>query len=342
VQTFTVGYENAGGINEFPYAGLVAAHADTEHHELVLPAKDFADWIPKLVWHLDEPVGDAACVPLYFLAQYTKARATVLHSGEGADEIFGGYSIYKKMQAINNLQVGPLSHFAQIISGGLTPLAGSGKLSRYLRLLGLPLEERYRGVSGYTMEGIKQDLVRPKLLAELERSSYLTETFAGYYGQVRTAKDLNKMLFVDTKTWLPDDLLIKADKMTMAASVELRVPFLDHRLVEFAARLQVSYKIKDGETKYLLKRMMKRFLPSDVVYRQKKGFPVPVAAWFRSNLFDLASEILLSSQSGASMYFKPDAIRRMLAQHKAGRIDLSNELWSLLVLEYWFRTFKAI
>ena len=341
VQTFTVGYENGGGINEFSYAGVVAKHAGTEHHELTLSAKNFADWIPKLVWHMDEPVGDAACVPLYFLAQYAKTRATVLHSGEGADEVFGGYSIYKKMRAINNLQIDPLSYVARIISGGLTPLAGSGKLARYLRLLGLPLEERYRGVSGHSMEGIKHKLVRPQFLAELERCSYLPETFAGYYGQVRTAKDLNKMLFIDMKTWLPDDLLIKADKMTMAASVELRVPFLDHRLVEFAARLSVSHKIKNGETKYLLKKMMQRYLPSGVIYRPKKGFPVPVAAWFRGNLYDLACEMLLNTKSGVGLYFEPDAIGRMLAQHKAGHIDLSNELWSVLILEYWFRTFKA-
>lgn len=341
LMTFTVGYEQGAGINEFDYAGIVGRHADTVHHELTLPAKDFADWIPQLVWHLDEPVGDAACVPLYFLAKYAKERATVLHSGEGADEIFGGYSIYKKMEAINRMQAGPLFMLARATSAGLAPLAGQGKVARYLRLLGLPLEKRYRGVSGHFMEGVKQGLVKRDALPDAEAHAFLTETFGGYYEQVKSAEHLNRMLFVDTKTWLPDDLLVKADKMTMAASVELRVPFLDHRLVEFAARLPVSYKIRNGQTKYLLKKVMERHLPNSVIYRSKKGFPVPVANWFRNGLYGLATDVLLNPQSAVSAYLQPAAIRRMLEQHKSGSADLSDELWGLLVLEYWFHTFKV-
>ena len=341
VMTFTVGYEQAAGINEFDYASIVGRHADTVHHEMILPSKDFADWIPQLVWHLDEPVGDAACVPLYFLARYAKERATVLHSGEGADEIFAGYSIYKKMDAINRLQAGPLFFLARATSGGLAPLAGQGKVARYLRLLGLPLEERYRGVSGHFMEGMKKGLVKPGALPNAEGHAFLTETFGGYYNRVKSAKNLNKMLFVDTKTWLPDDLLVKADKMTMAASVELRVPFLDHRLVEFAARLPVSYKIRNGQTKYLLKKAMERHLPPSVIYRSKKGFPVPVANWFRNGLYGIATEMLLNPQSAVSTYLQPVSVRRILEQHKAGNRDFSDELWGLLVLENWFRVFRV-
>lgn len=341
VMTFTVGYEQAAGINEFDYAGIVGRHAETLHHELILPAKDFADWIPQLVWHLDEPVGDAACVPLFFLARYAKERATVLHSGEGADEIFAGYSIYKKMEMINHLQSGPFFSLVRAISQGLEPLAGKGKIARYLRLVGRPLEERYRGVSGHFMEGVKPDLVRTGALPDAENHAFLDETFGGYYNRVKTAGSLNRMLFVDTKTWLPDDLLVKADKMTMAASVELRVPFLDHRLVEFAARLPVSYKVRGGETKYLLKKAMERFLPNEVIYRRKKGFPVPLAAWFRNGLYDLASEVLLNPASALGMFLDPACIRKMLERHKAGNFDFSNELWGLLVLEYWFQTFRV-
>ena len=339
VMTFTVGYEGAGRLNEFDTAGLVSRHTNTRHHEVLLPAKDFADWIPKMVWHLDEPVGDAACIPLFFLSKEAKARATVLLSGEGADEIFAGYYLYKKMTAMNRLQAGALALPARLVSRALTPLAGRTKAARYLRMLGRPLEERYRGVSGQFMAGIRQELVKPILGAESD-ASLLTRTFTSYYDQVRSEDDLNRMLFVDTKTWLPDDLLVKADKMTMAASVELRVPFLDHRMVEFAARLPVSLKLRGGQTKYLLKTLMQRYLPSEVVHQTKKGFPVPIAAWFRDGLFELAGEMLLDQKSATGPFLDQNGVRKLLNWHKTGRHDFSNELWGLLVLEYWFRTFR--
>jgi len=341
VTTFTVGYDQAEGINEFDYARMVSQHVGTRHHELALPTKDFADWIPRLVWHLDEPVGDPACIPLYFLARYAKERATVLHSGEGADEILAGYSIYKKMEVINRFCGGPLFPLGQVVGRGLAPLCGKGKLARYLRLFAQPLDERYRGVSGHFLSGFKHELIKGGVLPDPGGSSLLAETFRGYYNRVEAARNLNKMLYVDTHTWLPDDLLVKADKMTMAASVELRVPFLDHRLVEFAARLPVSYKFRGGETKYLLKKVMERYLPPEVIYRSKKGFPVPIAQWFRNGLHELASDTLLSPHAKVGAYLSRDCIGKMLLWHKSERSDLSDELWGLLVLEYWLQTFRV-
>ena len=191
------------------------------------------------------------------------------------------------------------------------------------------------------MAGIKEDLVKPTLKVGPAGTNLLDQTFTSYYEQVRSETDLNQMLFVDTKTWLPDDLLVKADKMTMAASVELRVPFLDHRMVEFAARLPVSFKLRGGQTKYLLKTLMQRYLPSEVVYQTKKGFPVPVAAWFRAGLHDLAAEMLLDKKSSTGCFLDQTCIKRLLSWHKTGRHDFSNELWGLLVLEYWFSTFRV-
>jgi asparagine synthase (glutamine-hydrolysing) len=339
VMTFTVGYEGAGRLNEFDTAGLVSRHTNTRHYEVSLPAKDFADWIPKMVWHLDEPVGDAACIPLFFLSREAKARATVLLSGEGADEIFAGYYLYKKMMAMNRFQAGALGPLARLASRTLTPLAGRAKAARYLRILGRPLEERYRGVSGQFMAGIRHELVKP-ILGRESGADLLDRTFTSYYEQVRSEADLNRMLFVDTKTWLPDDLLVKADKMTMAASIELRVPFLDHRMVEFAARLPVSLKLRRGQTKYLLKTLMQRYLPTEVVHQTKKGFPVPIASWFRGGLYELSVEMLLDQKSATGPFLDQSGVRKVLNSHKTGRRDFSNELWGLLVLEYWFRTFR--
>ena len=341
VATFTVGYHQADGINEFDYARCLSRHAETDHRELTLLAKDFADWIPRLVWHLDEPVGDPACIPLYFLARYAKEWATVLHSGEGADEIFAGYPIYKRMEVLNRLQASAMLPMARVLSRGLVPLCRGNKLAPYLRAVGEPLEARYRGVSGHFLNGRKGQLLQGSAGPVLGAEAFLTDTYGGYYDRVRTAAALNRMLYVDTKTWLPDDLLIKADKMTMAASVELRVPFLDHRLVEFAARLPISFKLRGGETKYLLKKAMARYLPRDVIYRTKKGFPVPVADWLRNGLYDLTASMLLSPQSKAGAYLSTDYIGKMLKWHTSGRVDLSNELWGLLVLENWFQIFKV-
>ena len=341
VTTFTVGYKGSETVSEFNYARLVSSPQDGWHHELELHAEDFAAWIPKLVWHLDEPVGDPACIPLYFLARYAKSHATVLHSGEGADEILAGYSIYNKMQMMSRLQSSLLSPLVRAVGQGMEWFDGHSKSVHYLRLLSQPLEGRYRGVSGHFMNGYRDALVRGSSLCLKPDGTYWTNTFADYFGRVKTACDLNRMLYVDMKAWLPDDLLVKADKMTMAASVELRVPFLDHRLVEFAARLPATYKLRGGQSKYLLRKVMKRYLPRQVIHRTKMGFPVPVAAWLQNGLYSLASEVLLNPHNALSRYFNLDQIRNMLLLHRSRQVNLGDELWGLLVLEYWFQEFKV-
>ncbi len=340
LRTFTVGYEQAADVNEFDYAGLVSRASGTEHHELRLSAQDFAEWIPQLVWHLDEPVGDAACIPLFFLARYAKPRATVLESGEGADEIFGGYSIYRKMQTLTRVRALMPALVTDLISRLGANLGGGGKLSRYSRLFGKPLAQAYRGVSGHFLEGMRETLLRPEWTTSEGDWSYLSNLFASYFARVQDADPLNQMLYIDSKTWLPDDLLIKADKMTMAASVELRVPFLDHRLVEFAATLPTEYKIRGRTTKYLLKQVVAPYLPREIIHRPKKGFPVPVATWFRGGgLYEVAQDVLLGPKSRVLDYLRRSELAALLERHKAGEADFSNELWGVLVLEYWFQRF---
>lgn len=339
--TFTVGYDDDTGVSEFGYARMVSDHIMTAHHDVLLKAQDFADWIPHLVWHLDEPVGDPASIPLFFLARFAKTHATVLHSGEGADEIFAGYYIYKKMEMINKLQASVVSRAVKKLSGSVAVLAGSTKIGHYLRQLEQPLEARYRGVSRYFLNGSKAELIKREAFTDVAAESAVDEIFTRYYGRVSNQRSLNRMLYVDSKTWLPDDLLIKADKMTMAASVELRVPFLDHRLVEFAAGLPVELKLREGETKYVLKKLMERYLPAKVIYRVKQGFPVPIAQWFRNGLSALANEVLLSPGNVSAAYVNQSYIASLLKMHQVGKCDFSNELWGLLVLEYWFRTFRV-
>lgn len=339
--TFTVGYTGAEDINEFQNSNLVSEHVGTEHHEVMLSPQQFSEWIPSLIWHLDEPVGDSACVPLFFLARRAKEHATVVHSGEGADEIFGGYSIYKKMLLLSRLQSSPLGMIAGLFNGIASLASVGGKWGRYLRHMGLLLEERYRGVSALFLDGIKADVVNEDLRTAATKNSYLDDTFRTYYERAGSTTELNKMLYVDTKAWLPDDLLVKADKMTMAASIELRVPFLDHRMIEFAARLPMALKIKKGEGKYLLKKAMEPYLPKSIIYQPKKGFPVPIQQWFQHGLSQTAQDLVFSQQSTVSKFINSRVAVNMLHAHQNGQLDAADELWSLVVLEQWCRTYEV-
>jgi asparagine synthase (glutamine-hydrolysing) len=167
----------------------------------------------------------------------------------------------------------------------------------------------------------------------------VSDYFGGLFGYLRDATQLKRMSYVDLKSWLPDDLLIKADKMTMAASVELRVPFLDHKLIEFCLSLPDELRLNGDIGKYLLKRTAERWLPKSIIYRRKQGFPVPISLWFRDKLYDRVAEVLLDPRTLNRGYFRPDYVRDILAKHRAGQGDYSRRLLSLVILETWHRTF---
>ena len=188
-------------------------------------------------------------------------------------------------------------------------------------------------------------LYRPADLAEVYTDAFYAETATfpreTLAGDPSGTTVLGQVLSMQYRRWLPANITLRQDRLCMAHGVENRVPFLDHRLAEFAARLPVSYKIRGGETKYLLKKLMEPYLPRDVIYRTKKGFPVPIAAWFRNGLYYLAGEMLLSPHAKIRTYLKQDSIGKMLQWHKSGTLDLSNELWGLLILEYWMKEFQV-
>jgi len=338
LKTFSVGYEGYAE-NEFDAAQTISKKFGTEHYPLLLSAQDFSDLLPKLVWHLDEPVADPTCIPLYFLSRFAKPHATVIHSGEGADEIFAGYSIYKKNEWMGGLQSIPGFTTMARLSKTILPLSRYPKFSHYLNLSGLPLSRRYLGVSSIFSNGLKQQLLKESCCEGAEYSGYLDDTFGHYYKTVKDQASLNRMLFIDLKTWLPDDLLVKADKMTMAASIEQRVPYLDHKLIEFAAGLPPDLKLKRNETKYLFKKVMEPHLPREIIYQTKKGFPVPIADWFRNGLSGFIREALLEPQSRISEYLHLDVINQILKTHQDGKQDMSNEIFGLLTLEFWMRMF---
>ncbi len=337
VKTFCVGYKERES-SEFEYARIVAKKFNTDHHEYILEPTDFYDFIPKLIWYFDEPVVESAAIPLYFISKLAREHVTVLLSGEGADELLAGYSIYSYMQSIDKYRALPellRKSIGDWIIKGL--IRSKKKRDKYGEWINLPLEKRYLTVPAELNRGFKERLFNKEFLnkGKVEASDIIGK----YYNQVKDQDGLSKMLYVDTKTWLPDDLLIKADKMSMATSVELRVPFLDHKLVEFAASIPSKYKLRDGTGKYLLKKAVTGLLPDRIINRKKKGFPVPINAWFKGNFSEKAKEVLLDSKSLRRGYFNKEFLQNIIHDHASGIDDHSKLLFSLVLLEFWHRSF---
>jgi asparagine synthase (glutamine-hydrolysing) len=339
VKTFSVGYDASGPqeqrVCELEYAQLAARAFGTDHHEVRVSAKNFAEFIPGLVWHLDEPLADPSCIPLYFVSKLAREHITVVLSGEGADEILAGYGIYPKMLTLDriNRNVPAMGRLA----GRFAQFTSAEPLRRYLRLAGQPLEDGYRGVCrGFGVEA------RRRLIGEdrMKRSDrQLSEIFRAHFDAAGKASPLNRMLYVDTKVWLPDDLLLKADKMTMANGLELRVPFLDHKLVEFAAALPDASKISRHGGKSLLRKAMRGVLPKAILQRPKNGFGVPLASWLRGPLRQFTRDHLLTSDSASGSWLDRGEVKRIVEEHEQARADRSQEIWSLLVFEFWHSHF---
>jgi len=332
VKTFCIGPEKANGAGEFAFARMIADRFDTEHHEYPITAQSFYDFIPDFVWHMDEPVSDPASIPLYFLSKYSRPHATVVLSGEGADEVFAGYYIYKKMLLIEELRK---LNSARILLLKLAKISSGEKYQRYLEMASLPLEERYRGVSKVFTAAELIRLYRNGNNPATDHDS----VFSKYYKKTESNSPLNRMLYVDMNTWLPDDLLVKADKMTMASSQELRVPFLDHRLVEYVYSLPPNQKIRGRQTKYLLRKAAEKVIPKEIIKRNKVGFYTPIDKWFQEDFNGIAKAVLLDTSSACSNYFHCSYMESLLDDHKSGRVNNGEKLWNLLVFEIWHKRF---
>lgn len=334
LKTFCVAYGHGSDYDETKYARLVADRFRTDHHVLYVTADEFKDFIPRYVWHMDEPVTEAAAISLYFISKLLREHVTVALSGEGSDELFGGYGVYRRQQNFEAYRKLP----AVIRQGILEPLcrlSGNRKLREYARLASLPLEKRYFGVP-YNDSRYKQFLYADDFWAAVGAND---DPLATYYDQTRDNDALSRMLYNDLKTWLVDDLLIKADKMTMANSVELRVPFLDYRVVEYAASIPSRMKIRRGEGKWILKQAMKNRLPDEILTRTKMGFPTPLRLMFQEDLSSYVYDLLLAERSINRAYFKREAIESLIAEHMSKKADHHIVLWKLIVLEEWHKQF---
>jgi asparagine synthase (glutamine-hydrolysing) len=339
VLTFSVGYEEEHEVNEFPYARQVAQKFGTRHFEYALSGRDFAKSLPQLIWHMDEPVSDPAAIPLFFISQLAREHITVVHSGEGADEILAGYAIYRRMTEISAYQRRLGMWSGRLASAALHLPGVTRRYRKYAELLDKPLSKRYQGVRRLMGEDSLRRLSRRGFPSAADRQ-YRNDVLTSLNRQSEHYAELNQMLSMDQQAWLPDDLLVKADKMTMAASIELRVPFLDHRIVEFAAGLPLSMKLRGGVGKYLLKRLMSDRLPSQILNARKRGFPVPIGNWLRGGLRESARSWLLDSPLLGGLFIRSE-LEKLLKEHHSGRADLQDEIYGLSVLSLWQQVFSG-
>ncbi len=341
ISSYTVGFP-CGVVDERPYARLAAQRFSSRHHEITISPKEFMDFLPSYVWHMEEPVCEPPAIALYYVSQLARNHVKVLISGEGGDEVFAGYSKYRNFLWLERIKrlLGPARGPASLAVRALNRVMGSARLALCAQLINLPLEGYYYSKTShpFTFFNSSPAGLYAKEFVSCTSKNHSVSPIRQYLQKAAACGVLEKMLYTDCKSWLPDDLLVKADKMTMANSVELRVPFLDHKVLEFAAGLPTNFKVRGLTTKYLAKRALSQRVPAEIINRKKAGFPVPYALWLRTELRDWLRQVLLDRETLSRGYFKSGVVERLLASELESG-NYSKELFSLVTLEMWFRTF---
>lgn len=333
LRTFSVGFEEPG-YSELPYARLVAKRYETEHHELVVRAQDIQEDLPRLIALREEPLAEPTDVALYRVARLAAESVKVVLAGEGGDELFAGYPKYtaNKLSAVISHLPGGL---AQKIAGLLPYRQRRARLA--LESLSIP-DEAARSVAWFASFSFaeRQALFSRDFLDQID-VDHPAKIFAEYLRRSSVRSRLKRLLYADLKVWLPDNLLLRGDQMTMAASIEERVPLLDHKLVELAARIPDRLLVRGFQTKTFFRKALGEYLPPEAVRRPKVGFAVPVGPWFRGPLKTMAGDLLLSPQSRAHEYFNRLSVEHLVQEHFRGVRDRQKELWALVNFELWRR-----
>jgi asparagine synthase (glutamine-hydrolysing) len=337
VKTFSIGF-NEDSYDELKYARVAARHFNTEHHEFVV-TPDIVQIVDELAWHFDEPFADPSALPTYMVSKLAREHVTVALSGDGGDELFAGYTRYLVEQ-----RRAPFERVPRVVRRGLMrPLSERlphGAWGRnYLHNVSLDAADRFLdSVSVFTR------LTRGALYTDAFRAQLVNEDGAGasfraLASRVRTGEPLDALLYLDSKTYLPGDILTKVDRMSMAVSLEARAPLLDHKLIEFVARIPAALKLKSGETKHIFKRAIADFVPAEILHRPKQGFGVPVQQWINEQLREQMRDTLTDSRARSRGYAEPRYVAQLLNEHERGRRDHAAPLWALFMLELWHRVF---
>lgn len=347
LKTFAIGFEDEK-FNELPYATAIARHFGTDHHEMIV-RPDAVSMLPKLIEHFGEPLADNSAIPTFYVSQFARTQVTVALTGDGGDEVFAGYKRFYQASFIDKLErFGLLSIWREIrratvnMENILNPDKGRssfpvGRADEILTMKGI---DRYKHLLAFYPDRAKTELLTPEFQSRIQQSvtsGYLESRFE----KAQSAIGINRYLYVDMTTYLPEDILFKVDICSMLNSLECRSPFLDHELIEFAASLPGNYKLKPPKGhKYILKEAFKDWLPDGFMKRNKMGFSAPMPAWIKSDLSPLLRQRLLE-EGLLDKWIRRDVVERYLSDHLAGRAYHSKQLWPLLVLSEWMRQYKV-
>jgi asparagine synthase (glutamine-hydrolysing) len=347
VKTFSIGFHEKV-YNELPYARLIVERYNTDHQELIVNPSA-VDILPKLVWYFDEPFADSSAIPTYYLAQMTSQHVKVALNGDGGDESFAGYLRYLGYKAVRYYRQIPYGVRKHVMSPLLDKLSVSPLMRHYapvtlrrlkfLNTLSLQSPEQlYARTLTIFDETLKGDLLAEDVRNQLAGINALDYILC-YFQSDHVEHITDRMLYSDVSTYLPGDLLVKMDRMTMAHGLEGRSPFLDHKVMEFAATLPVEYKLRRTCLKYLLKKVGKPWLPERILTREKQGFGVPLGQWFQHELREMVDDIVASSSLVQEGILNPTALHQIWQEHRRGQVNHYHRIWSLLNLELWYRMF---
>ena len=336
LRSFSVGFDDPG-YSELPYARQVASRFSTEHHELVVKPEDLASDLPHLIAFRNEPIAEATDIALYRISRLAARSVKVVLAGEGGDELFAGYSKYA---------YDTLARLVSRLPGGfartLARLLPYGQRRAQMALEKLSMRDEAERLAAWfaSFSGRERGLLFAPAFLEQVDAEHPARVFAEVLEKAGDRSPLKRMLYADLKVWLPDNLLLRGDQMTMAASIEERVPFLDHKLVELAACIPASLLVRTFRTKALLKQVLRSRVPAEVLNRRKVGFTVPIGPWFRGPLSRFVSDLLLASDARTHDYCNRAHTERFVREHLDGVRDYQKQLWALVNFELWLRSQK--
>jgi asparagine synthase (glutamine-hydrolysing) len=336
VKTFSIGFDEPA-FDELEHARRVARHFGTDHHEFVVKPDGVAI-LDRLVWHFDEPFADSSAIPTWYVSEMARRHVTVVLSGDGGDELFGGYDRYvphPRVVAFDRYSPRAFRRVAAIAAAKL-PHGARGK--NFLRHVARDEQGRYLDSIRFFSADEKPALLAGDVRQRLDGQDPETR-LASHFERYAHLPWPSQMMRFDAETYLPEDVLTKVDRMSMAHSIESRVPLLDNEVIELASTLPASLKIKDGRRKHVLKEVAATLLPPEILNRRKQGFGVPLGTWFRGNLRELFADTLLSPASLQRGYFQPLFVRQLVDEHIAGKRDHTLRLWQLVVFERWHQEY---
>jgi asparagine synthase (glutamine-hydrolysing) len=337
VKTFSIGFHE-DGYDELKYARLAAKRFETDHHEFIV-TPEICHIVDELVWHLDEPFADSSAIPTYAVSKLAREHVKVVLSGDGGDELFAGYTRY----GIDHRR----SRFARlprvVRHGLMQPLSRNlphGAWGRnYLHNIALDPLNRYLDSASFFTSLNKRSLYTTDFRAQLNGQNRPLSLFEEYAGRVRSDNPLDTLLYLDSKTYLPGDILTKVDRMSMAVSLEARVPLLDHKLIEFVTRIPAEFKMKGAETKQIFKRAVRGLVPDEILDRPKQGFGLPIQKWINQELRGYIHDVLFDTRTRERGYFNQNYVQLLYDEHDRARRDNTGHLWTLFMLELWHRKF---